>query len=253
MKSRSEFTGQCDDLAHSRQRVVGVDQEGGLRVAPREGAEGVRLVIVGLDVAVRHGPGDRQTVALTGKHVGGRRDAADEEGSRALERRIDAVHAARPEVDYGPTRGGRHHALRLGGEQGLQMDLVHDERLDELRLGERGHDLEDRLVGEERRTLGEGVHVSREAEIAEPREEALGEPPQRCEIGECFVGEAQTLEIVEDGVEAASEQVVAAFRQTADEQGEDRVRRHALFEVGLRHGQLVEVDEQGEFGRLRRG
>src|SRR6185369_6924034 len=52
------------------------------------------------------------------------------------------------------------------------------------------------------------------------------------------------FEIVEHLLEAAGEQEIALFRQFAHEELENRRLVHALVEVGLQHGELVEIGEQ---------
>ena len=71
MEALTELAGQADDVLHPAQRVVGVHQQGGVREAAREGAEGLQLVVMRLHEAVRHGARYRYAVALPGQHVGG--------------------------------------------------------------------------------------------------------------------------------------------------------------------------------------
>ena len=62
----------------------------------------------------------------------------------------------------------RDNAVGLGRQHGLELYLVHHECLDELRLGQRGLDLQNRLVGEYRGALADGVNVAGEAEVGKP-------------------------------------------------------------------------------------
>ena len=65
-------------------------------------------------------------------------------------------------------------------------------------------------------------------------------------VVEVLLGEAQGLKVVEDGVESAGYKKIAVARQSAHEEAEDGTLRHALLEVGLKHGELVEVGEERE-------
>ncbi len=124
------------------------------------------------------------------------------------------------------------------------MHLVHDQRLDELRLGDWRQHLQDGLIGEHHRAFRHGIDVACEAERLQPLEERLRELPQRPEVGDVVAAEAQPLESGEHAVEAASEQVIAPRWKPSHEKREHRLLLHAGGEIGLRHGQLVEVREE---------
>jgi hypothetical protein len=119
------------------------------------------------------------------------------------------------------------------------MDLVHHVGLDELGLRDRCGDLEDRLVGEDRRPLGHRVHVPAEAEVPEPAQEPVVELSERGQIVQILAREAQLLQVPQHVVEAAGEQVVPSLRQPAHEQTEGRRLVHVLLDIGLQHGELV--------------
>jgi hypothetical protein len=64
------------------------------------------------------------------------------------------------------------------------MDLVHDERLHELRLGNRRGNFEDRLRWEDGSALRNGVHVPGETDLFQMLQETTGEAVQGVEIGQ---------------------------------------------------------------------
>ena len=70
----------------------------------------------------------------------------------------------RGRVDDAASLGRRYDACRLGGEDRLQMNLIHDERLGELCLRDRRGYLQNWLVLEDGRALGHGIDVAGEAE-----------------------------------------------------------------------------------------
>ena len=132
---------QLDDFLNSCEGVVGVDQENGVGVEVGEGAKGGCLVAVGLDVAVCQRAGHGNAEAPSGEDVGGRVDAGDPECASGVEGGVGPVHPSRAEVDDRTAPGSRDHAIGLRCQHGLQLDLVHHEGLNDLRLGQGGLDL----------------------------------------------------------------------------------------------------------------
>ena len=78
--------------------------------------------------------GHRNAEPLSGQDVGGSVDASNPEGASGLERSVGAVHPARAEVDNRSSLRRRDHAVGLGGQHGLELDLVDHKGLDELRF-----------------------------------------------------------------------------------------------------------------------
>ena len=58
-------------------------------------------------------------------------------------------------------------ARRFASDQSLQMELIDDERLDNLGLNDRRGNLDDRFVFEENPPLRNGPNVAREMKIGE--------------------------------------------------------------------------------------
>jgi hypothetical protein len=197
---------------------------------------------VRLDEAVRHGPGNGHAVDPAGEDVARGRHPRDVEGSRRLEARVDAVHAAKSEVHDGAPARCQNHPRRLRGEYGLQVDLVHQERLRELRFRQWRADLQQRLVREHWRALSHRPHLAREAQGAEPLEEGRLELRPGAEIVQRVDAERERLEPGERILEAAREQEVARGRQPPHEQREDRLIEHRFPPVRLHHRQLVRAE-----------
>lgn len=75
-------------------------------------------------------------------------------------------------------------------------------------------------------------------------DEVLAEAAAAGQPVELRVGEAQALEVVEHLLEAGRDEEVAALRHLAHEELEHRGPVHAAVEIGLQHGELVEIGEQ---------
>ena len=130
---------------------------------------------------VRDGGRRRRGAARAGadapaRYADRRAGAAGHSGNAAAAVPADAAcenHAVRETEPAGAgeeprhcaVRGGAHDAVRLGGAQGLVVDGQQGERLDQLRLDGRCADHHQRLLGEHRRTLRNGVDIAGEAEV----------------------------------------------------------------------------------------
>jgi hypothetical protein len=164
-KGLAELPRQADHLAHPLQRVVGIHQKHGFGLARDESAKGLVLARVRLHVAVGHGAAYPDSVDASRQDVRRRRHARDVKRSRPLHGGVGTLHAAQTEVGDGSATGRGHDARRLGGGQRLNVDLIHDEGLDELRLGQGCGDLQDGLAREDRGSLRHRAHVAAEPEL----------------------------------------------------------------------------------------
>lgn len=61
-----------------------------------------------------------------------------------------------------------------------------------------------------------------------------------------FLVKTQTLQITQDVIQAAGQQVISSLRQTACEETEGCLLLHSYLNVSLQHRKLVEVGEQRE-------
>ena len=148
-----------------------------------------------------------------------------------------------------------HAAGRFGRQQGLVLHLVDDDGFGELgRDDGRGH-FQYGFVGEEQAALGHGAHAAAESEIAQVRQKILGEDAGVAQVIDAGVVEGQGGQAVDCVIHAGGDQVSAIGRVFAHVEAEGGFAVHALGEVGLGHGQLVEIGEQadvaGRHGEMR--
>lgn len=186
-------------LGHAAaQRVVGVhEQQTGVRIGVRIGAEGRQLVREGHDPAVRVRPRHGHVEHLARKDVGRGAAAGDQRGARAVEARVRALGAAQAELHDQVALRGLADARRLGGDERLVVDDVEHRRLDELGLEDRGLDAQQGFVGEDHRALGHGVDLAREAEVLQVVEELLVKQVQRAQIGDVLRVKVQVFDVVD--------------------------------------------------------
>ena len=130
---------------------------------------------------MRHRPHRHEPVAHRGGDVRGPARACDRRCPRRLHRRVGAVIAARREVDQPLARrrssaGCKRDPRRLRRHHRLEVDLVEQQRLEQLRLNPRRGDANQRLAGERDRPLRHRVDVAREAKPRQVLEEGRAEP-----------------------------------------------------------------------------
>ncbi|MNN65523.1 hypothetical protein D3C81_1810320 [compost metagenome] len=88
------------------------------------------------------------------------------------------------------------------------------------------------------------MHVAGEAQLRQVVDEGRPEhalPAQPLQFGR---GETQAFQVVQGLLQAGGDVEVAAGRQLAGEELEHRRVEHAVLEIALQHGQLVQVGEQ---------
>ena len=202
------------------------------------------LVVVRLHEGMRHRAVHRDAEAQVRQDGRGARHPRQVGGARREETGLRAMGTAQPEVDQELAGRDEHGARRFRGDERLEVEEVHEPRLHELGLGDGGRHPHDRLVGEENRALRHGVHVAREAERRKVIDEGRIEAPAAPHPVELLGVEAESLEVLDELLEARRHQEVTSGRQLPHEQLEDRRRLHAVAEVAVQHGQLVEVCEQ---------
>ena len=240
------------------QRVVGVHQQDRpFRVELGEAGERGPLVAEGLHPGVGHGAAHRDAVALPGGDVGGAVHAADVGGTGRRQRPVQPLGAAQPELVHAPAGRRLHHPRRLGGDQGLEVDHVEQQALQELRLGEaRGHP-QQRLAGEHRRPLRRRVQRAPKPPPLQEAQELRAKRPQPLQVLQLTGVEAQRRGRVDHVLQARGQRVGAAERRPPEEQLEGDLGVVALQEVALHHGELVQVggergDHAGCFGQVMR-
>ena len=234
-----------DGLVDAGDRVVRVDKEcGAARKVLRKSAEGRALVGKRLDVRMRHRAGGREAVAPGRFDVAGRNEADHARKAGDVDARLNALGAAKREVDEVATIGRDDAARGFARDRRLEGDQVEQHGLDQLRLRQRCGDLEDRLARERHSAFGDRPHVPGEAESPEslqlgrPEALGLGQP------ADVVVLEAEVFEVIEARFDAGGDEETPRRGQRADEKAERRSARHAAAQVARGHVELVEVGEQ---------
>jgi hypothetical protein len=158
------------------------------------------------------------------------------------------VVAPRREVDQPLTgrlspAGGERDPRRLGRDHRLEVDLVEQQRLQQLRLDPRRGDPHQRLAGERDRAFGHRVDVPGEAELRQIFDEPSAEP-ERAHVRQLLHAEAHLADQRQGGAEAGRQQPLAPWRQMPDEQLEHHGLVHLAGEVARRHRELVLVGQK---------
>ncbi len=226
-------------------RVIGIDQQDrALGIHARKVFEGRELRGMRLDEGMRHRAVDRDAVCRVGEHRRRSRETGDVGCASGHQAGFCAVCPAQPEVDQQFARRSQHATGRLGRDQGLEVNEIDQPGLDQLRLGQRRDDLHDGLVGKERRALRHGADIASEAKVGEIVDQARFEALRRLQVADVFVREAKPLEEVEQLFEPGRQQEIAGLRQASREELENRFVVHPAVDVGVQHGELVEIGQQ---------
>ena len=118
---------------------------------------------------------------------------------------------------------------------------------DQLCLNGGGTNGQDGLIGEHRRTLGDGVDVTRKAEVAQVVQEILLKLPLAAQIGDVLLGEVELPDVLDDLLQASGDGEAAAVGHAAEEHVENHVLLvKAVAEIAVAHGDLIEVKEHGK-------
>ena len=229
------------------QRVIGVHQQGrvgGIGLAV--GLECLVLVVEHLYPGVGHGAAGGHAVHLVRDGAGRTGTAADIGRPRTDNGRVGPLGTAGAELQHRAALGGPDDTVGLGGDQTLVVDGQQGERLDQLRLDGRCADHHQRLLGEHRRTLRNGVDIAGEAEVPQIVQKLLAEQVSPAEIGDVLLGEVQVLDVVDQLLQTCRDGEAAAIGHLAEKHVEIG---DALLAAGLKvavaHGQLIEVTEHG--------
>jgi hypothetical protein len=160
------------------------------------------------------------------------------------------VRPAQAEIDQELARRSQDHARRLRGDGRLEVQQVDQPGLDELRLGQRRAHPQDRLVGEEDRSLGHGIDVAGEAEASQIDQHVLTEAPALGQPIQLGLGEAGSLQEPEGLLQSGRHQKAPGIGQLAHEELENRGLGHAGLQVGLHHVELVKIGQQQAGARI---
>src|SRR5437899_2045573 len=118
-----------------------------------------------------HGAAEPQAVFLARQHERGTGRATDARRSRRSYRGVDAVVAARREIDPLPSRARVRYPGRVRGDHGLVTHGVEQERLDQLSLDEGSGYPHEGLARKRDLTLRNRPRITRETQRLEHREE----------------------------------------------------------------------------------
>src|SRR5208337_3832460 len=110
--------------------------------------------IMRLDIAVRHGAEDRNSVPLTGQDVRSSRSARKVGSSRNLDGGVGPMGAARTKIHNAAPLSGFDYPGGFGNCEALKVDLVQYVGLHQLRFDDRSNHLHDRLVRKGERSFG---------------------------------------------------------------------------------------------------
>jgi hypothetical protein len=124
------------------------------------------------------------------------------------------------------------------------MQEVDDAALDQLGLGDRRSDSQDRLVGEEDRALRHGADLAGETQLRETAQKAWTEAGAFAQPLQFGLAELQRLERTQHLLEARRDEKVAARRELAHEELEAGEPVHAAVQIGLQHRELVQIGQQ---------
>lgn len=148
--------------------------------------------------------------------------------------------APQPEIDKQGVRGRDYATRGLARDQHLKLQQIDDAGLDELRLGDRGDDLQYRLVREEYGAFRHCPHIAGEPEgcegVDKRREELLADS----QPVELTGGAARRFEEREDLLETRCDQISPPRREVADEELEHGRFVHAGVPVALQ----IEIGQQ---------
>ena len=115
--------------------------------------EGDRLVFMGLHKGMGHGAVDRNVIFHAGEDRRGSGEAGQIAGSRGEQACLRTVRPAQSEIDERFPAGDQDRPRRLRGDHGLEIQQIHDAGFDELGLGKRRDDSENRLMRKKDRSF----------------------------------------------------------------------------------------------------
>jgi len=105
-------------------------------------------------------------------------------------------------------------------------------------------DLQQRLLRENGRAVGQRMHLAGESEAGQVIEKRPGELTGFPKPGQVIVAEAQFAQELDHVLDAARHDEISVVGKIAIKQAEGRRFEHALGDVSLGHGQLVHVGEK---------
>ena len=165
-------------------------------------------------------------------------------GSRGEQPGFRAVRPTQPKVDERFPAGGQDRSRRFRGDERLKVEQIHDPGFDELRLGEGSGHAKDRLMWKKHCSFPHGMHVAGEPQGFQIVQARSTEPSGLCEPFQLSLADVQLFQEAQDLLQACGHQEATLGRQPPDEKLKDSRVHHALLDVGLHHGELIEVGQE---------
>ena len=117
--------------------------------------------------------------------------------------------------------------------------MVGQHRLSQLRFGDRGGDLKQRLTGEDNVPFGDRPHLPGEPQARQRAQGLLPVAPGLAQVAQVIGGEREVLQELQAVRQPGGNQEPAARRQIPDEQAECRRSGHGPAQVTGRHVELI--------------
>ena len=126
------------------------------------------------------------------------------------------------------------------------VDGQQSKRLNELGLDGRCAHHHQRLLGEYRRTLWDGVDVAGEPEMPQVVQKLLAEQLPTPQIGDILLGKVQVFDVVDELLQPRGDGEATAVRHLPEEDVKvDDTVLVAGLKIPVAHGQFVEIAEHG--------
>ena len=127
------------------------------------------------------------------------------------------------------------------------IDGQQQEGLDQLRFNGRGADGENGLLGENRRSLGDGPDVAGKVKMTQIRQKFLGKQIPALQIRQVLGIKMQILDVVDDLLQPGCDGEAAVIRTLAKKHVKiaNTILQSAL-KIPVSHGQLIKIAEHGQ-------
>ena len=173
--------------------------------------------------------------------------AADVRGSCTGHGAVDALCAARAELEHDSALGSAANSVRLGRDKTLMIYLKQNVGLDKLSLNCRcAHDHK-RLTRKHGRSLRNRPDIALELEIAQILKELLGEHFPAAQILYILVVKVQVLDIFDHLLKSGSDgkaAVIGILTVKNIEIGD--LIAHAVVEISVAHSELIVIAQHGQ-------
>ena len=195
---------------------------------------------------MRHCTADGDAEELAREHRRRRGRAANVGGACAVDSGVDVVCAACAEVGDDAAARRPHDAARLRRDERLVVQGEEEVGFDDVAVNQRRAHAEERRVGEDDTAFRHRPDVAPEVEIGEVIEEGVAEHALAAQESDVFFVEAQVLQVIQHLAESGEDGVTTAIRHAAEVVVKvGNFVLPAFIEMALRHGQFVEVGQEG--------